>query len=365
MAKIPILFLYTELTPSVVAVFRCLTEGYNVNVHVVFWERGGQTPYRQPEILNVNFYPAKTWSPEQILGLVSAICPVITYISAWEDKRYLLSARKLVKELRLVVAGFDDVWSGSIRQRCGSVLVSLLGKHYFTHAMVSGPRQYEYAKRFGFRDRQILYYVFGCDIQKFSAVARDGLRFTDSDQEDRMRSFLYVGRFVKAKAIDVLAQAFLIYKREFLGTWRLTCVGNGPLKEKLNGIEDLIVIDYLSHDELCNLLRSMGAFILPSRFDVSPLVVQEFASAGLPIVLSDAVGNRLLFLINGWNGFLFENENPRDLARQMFKISSLPEGDRYEMGIRSARLAAQHDPQYVAASLMSILPEQKDPQIGN
>ena len=115
----------------------------------------GNTPYKPPIFDNVFFYPSKTWTSDKIFKLVSSLSVNLCYVTAWQDKRYLVTARSLAAKGIPVIAGFDDVWDGTLRQYIGSTLVSLIGHNFFSHAMVSGPRQYEYARRFGFKHEQI------------------------------------------------------------------------------------------------------------------------------------------------------------------------------------------------------------------
>jgi glycosyltransferase involved in cell wall biosynthesis len=110
----------------------------------------------------------------------------------------------------------------------------------------------------------------------------------------------------------------------------------------------------MNQNEIINMMQTVGAFTLASRTDVSPLVVHEFASSGLPLVLSDAIGNRQIFLIDGYNGYSFKSEDHIDLAYKMLKISSTSPQKLFELGVNSHKLSRIHNAEFVAASLMSI-----------
>lgn len=344
-----ILYLYTELTPSVIAVIKQLTARYSAHVDVFYWEKGGHTPYQPPAVEGVTFIPSRRLSARQIKDQSVALNPDVIYISAWEDRRYLMAAREFVRLAKPVIAGFDDIWEGNLRQQIGSVLVRMIGRFFFTHAMVSGPRQYEYAKKFGFRDESILYHLFSADVDSFTGVDAANRR------ENYPRRFLFVGRFQELKALDILATGFRIYREKLGGPWALTCIGNGHLKHLIEGIEGLEVRGYMQHKDLLGLLRDVGAFVLASRNDPSPLVVHEFTTAGLPMILSENVGNRHLFLIDGFNGYRFRREDAEDLAAKMYKLSCQSDERLREMGLNSKRLSLQHNPQLVAASLVSVV----------
>jgi glycosyltransferase involved in cell wall biosynthesis len=346
-----ILYLYVELTPSVIAVMKYLASNYNASIHVLYWEKGGNTPYKPPIIDNVFFYPSKTWTSDKIFKLVSSLSVNLCYVTAWQDKRYLVTARSLAAKGIPVIAGFDDVWDGTLRQYIGSTLVSLIGHNFFSHAMVSGPRQYEYARRFGFKHEQILYYLFSGDTDRFENLSK----ITSLSSSISHRKFIFVGQLITRKGVDTLCSAYQIYRKKYKGLWKLACLGDGPLRNFLEEQDDIEIYGYVNHEEMTRFIAEAGAFILPSIRDVSPLVVHEFASVGLPLVLSKSIGNRHLFLIDGFNGFSFESGVPENLANAMSRVSSLSEEQLKNMGENSKALASQHQARFVAASLMSVI----------
>jgi len=127
--------------------------------------------------------------------------------------------------------------------------------------------------------------------------------------------------------------------------------------EELSGVE---VKGFLQQEDLAEETAGAGAFVLPSRREPWGVVVHEFAAAGLPLILSSACGAATEFLIPGYNGFVFENEDATGLAQSLNRLFALTEPERRMMRRRSMRLAGRISPETAAANLLSVLT--RDPE---
>jgi glycosyltransferase involved in cell wall biosynthesis len=83
--------------------------------------------------------------------------------------------------------------------------------------------------------------------------------------------------------------------------------------------------------------------------------VHEFATAGLPLILSECVGARPQFLVDEANGFTFYANSAEDLAYKMHRMSNQSSEALKAMGQLSAKLAEHITPEITAASLMSVV----------
>jgi glycosyltransferase involved in cell wall biosynthesis len=346
-----IVYLYTKLPPYQIPVFRELINKYSVKLSIIYWDHPGNSPFIPPDIPHVAYYKRSSLNYSSLKTLLFTIKPDLIFISGWQDILYLICSWRFKIKSIPVVIGFDDIWNGTFRQIFGAIIFRFILKRFYTHAWVSGPRQYEYAKRFNFKDSQILYYLYSCDTDLYQK-SFDTLLL---NRDDYPKTFLYVGRLVPDKAIDILVEAFKLYREKLNGSWRLLCIGNGPLYNILNDIEGIDVLPYMDQKDIIKTLPNIGAFVLPSRKDVSPLVLHEFCTAGLPIILSDAVGSKLMFLINGFNGYSFRSGSPQSLSEVLSLLSNQPVNKLIEMGINSNRLSLHHNHKFVAASLISVL----------
>lgn len=359
-----ITFLYSELMPNAVTMFKALVELYGADVHVVYWDQNKRTPYQPNTHVKISYHRRSEHNYATLKGLLTRIDSDCVYVVGWMDALYLRVARIERAKGIPVVAGFDDWWQGTVRQTLGRLLSPLLTNVLFSHAWVAGPRQYEYAKRLGFRDNVILPNLLSCDTDLFS----EAYNVLPEKGATYPKMFLYAGRFSSEKGITLLAKAFQKYRAELGGHWRLVCVGNGPLAKKLTGLPGIEVREFVSQRHLMETMRDAGAFVLASVRDFSPLVVHEAACAGLPMVLSSNVGNIHTFMIDGYNGAVFESGSVDDLAEAMRVMSSKTAAELTLMGQRSQRLSERLNPEFCAASLVSCIPASRlyrEPLVAN
>ncbi|EGR0072924.1 glycosyltransferase family 4 protein [Vibrio vulnificus] len=340
-----VLFLYAEMVPSWLPTFQVLTTNYSSEVDVVYWDKEVKTPYVPPSVKGVNYLARSSFSSEQLVTLANDGRYDIIFVSGWMDKGYMKAIYSARKRGVPVVTGFDDWWKGTIKQRLLSFCPKWIRKKFYSHAWVAGPRQYEYAKRIGFSDAEVIYNLLTCDTTIFRT----------QKIKKREPIFVYVGRFSPEKGIDVLANAYKIYKEELNGTWGLTCIGNGPLKPDLEVLKDVELLPFSSASFIAEKFAQAGAFVMPSHRDFFGLVVQESACSGLPLILSSNVGAASVFGIHNYNAFIFESGSAIELANRMKQMESMDCEERVLMGKRSLELSYRNSPEVCAASFLSAI----------
>jgi glycosyltransferase involved in cell wall biosynthesis len=95
-------------------------------------------------------------------------------------------------------------------------------------------------------------------------------------------------------------------------------------------------------------LWAADALVLPSHYEVFPLVVLEGAAAGLPVVATRLNGVEE-FLHDGRNGILVES-SVEGIARGLWRLLGMPPGARREMGQQAQRDVARYDtPRFVCS----------------
>jgi glycosyltransferase involved in cell wall biosynthesis len=212
--------------------------------------------------------------------------------------------------------------------------------------MVAGERQAEFARRLGIPAQRLIWGVYTGDYATFSAVAqRRGPALPP-------QAFLYVGRLVRDKGIDVLAEAYQTYRSHVAEPWPLITAGTGPEEHLLDGIDGIEPLGFVQPRNLPAVYSRAGCLVLPSRFEPWGVVVHEAASAGLPVVCTRVCGAATRLVLDGYNGAVVTESDHEGLADGLRRISTATDDQRRALGEGSTRLACQYSPQRWAANLL-------------
>ena len=349
-----VLYLYTEVMGYNIPIFEQLAKRYGAIVDVVHWDQNKKTPY-VPNVTSpkIRFHQRSKFTPQSLCNFVSDLQPNLVYTSGWQDKGYRPALQQLKRAGVPIVMGLDTQWNNSLRQRLGAKLIKhAYKKRYFSYAWVPGPLQYECATRLGFEHDEIITHLLTGNTTIFSEAVS---ALEKEKAQQYPKQFLYVGRLTESKGIDTLIDAFKRYRHANPKGWGLTCVGNGPLESVLQQQVGITIKPFAEQASLATLARQMGALILPSRYEPWGVVAHEFATAGLPLLLSNKVGARQQLLIDGLNGYTFAAGSVNDLASKMNQLSSKLDDDLLVMAKASIQLASALSPAIATASFVSVL----------
>lgn len=349
--KVRILYLYAEVMGYTWSVIKHLADS-GVEIHLVHFDDGKLTPYQFGNHKNVYQYLRSEITYISLCKTITDINPSITVISGWMDKLYLRVAKRLRDTNNVVVSGFDDQCNSTFIQ----ALAMLLGKvrffnRFFSHAWVCGPEQFEYAKMLGFKNNEIIYDLYSADVDVFNAAYKMSKKEKDLIYPHR---FLYVGRLERVKGLDHLVKAWGLLGNN-RKDWELHIIGNGSLFNEISNLDGITVNNFMQPEDLIHAIKQSGCFILPSIIEPWGVVVHEFATAGLPLLLSDAVGSRHTFHIPGTNGYCFERGNIHSIYNALKKIIDSSDSCLREMGLQSRILSARITPETSANNLLSLL----------
>ena len=103
---------------------------------------------------------------------------------------------------------------------------------------------------------------------------------------------LAAGRLVTQKGFDTLLEAAVAW-RDMDPVPRVVIAGDGPLRAELRDQAAALGVDavFLGHrDDVAALLAACDVFVLPSRWEGQPLILQEALRAGAAIVATRAGG---------------------------------------------------------------------------
>lgn len=166
-----------------------------------------------------------------------------------------------------------------------------------------------------------------------------------SPSPPRRPTFLYVGRFLAVKNLEMLISAYRAY-RDLGGQWGLVLVGFGEMESALRGsTRDLPDVEFTGHLEgeaLAARYRSEGCLVLPSYSEPWGLVVNEAMHAAMPVVVSSVCGCVPELVREGTNGFAVAPHDVTAWISTLQRISALDSAALGALGAHSRSLVAQH-----------------------
>jgi glycosyltransferase involved in cell wall biosynthesis len=171
---------------------------------------------------------------------------------------------------------------------------------------------------------------------------------------------LGVGRLAPQKAFDVLVRAAATARwRERRPVPSVVIVGEGPLASELAALARELGVDaqWLGRrDDVPGLLAAADVFVLPSRWEGQPLILQEALRAGRPIVASDVGGVR--DLTGDEAAVLIPPDDPEALAQGVLTVLDDAEAaGRLAMAAsaRVIKLPSEAEATYIALDLYESL----------
>ncbi|MBI5296220.1 MAG: glycosyltransferase family 4 protein [Chloroflexi bacterium] len=161
-----------------------------------------------------------------------------------------------------------------------------------------------------------------------------------------------VGRLVPVKGYDVLVEAAGLLARE-APHLHLLLVGDGESRQaladqigKLALRERVTLAGYQDREQVLSILRSSDMFVMPSRYEGTPIALLEAGALGLPIVASN-VGGIPELVRDGQEALLVpaadsqaltcalsQLANDRDLAGQLGHRAAQRVKDEFHLGVQ-------------------------------
>jgi len=174
-----------------------------------------------------------------------------------------------------------------------------------------------------------------CKRRERKSELRREFGFTESE-----KLFLSVMRVDAVKGADGLAEAALTLPQNC----RIIIAGTGPMKETIDCISRrsggrLLMLGHMNKDRVLDLLAIADWFVLCSRNDPYPLSVIEATWAGLPLLLSDAVGCAPEALSEGVNGYMFQSGDIHSLSDVLGRAANVSSADLVLLGKQSSQIA--------------------------
>jgi glycosyltransferase involved in cell wall biosynthesis len=152
----------------------------------------------------------------------------------------------------------------------------------------------------------------------------DTALFAPSEQVRRsddcdVTTLLFIGRLTRQKNLSRLLEALSVLAQRH--PIRLQVIGEGPLRQELQAEAvrlrvDCTFVGTVPHPSLPGYINKADIFVLPSMIEGHPKALIEAMSCGVPCVVSDCQGNRMV-VENERSGLLF---NPTSLDQMSAQI---------------------------------------------
>jgi len=146
----------------------------------------------------------------------------------------------------------------------------------------------------------------------------------DYVDDSEVFDILYVGRLSREKGLDVLINSIKIVGQNFPDIV-VKIAGAGPyeielkkLVRKLELEKNIQFLGYVQEIEKFRYYKSCKIVVVPSRWDFSPITVNEAMACGKPVIVSDMTNSDLV--INGKTGYVFKTGDSKDLAEKILSL---------------------------------------------
>lgn len=295
------------------------------------------------------------WSGQPDEGLLmrelEEFRPDVLLVNSWHIPAYMKAARRWKgRALRIVI--MDHQWKGTPKQWLGRLTRRLFIQPAFDAAFMPGDEQAIFARYLGFSQNEIIVGQNTCEQSFFTGP-----------QTSPGKSFLFAGRLVDTKGVDVLAAAYRSYRASSADPWPLKIAGIGPMEADLAAIDGVNLLGFVSPEHLPAVMADAGCLVLPSRFEPWGVVIQEAAASGQAVICTSRCGAASRLVLDGYNGRVVAPDDPENLAQAMLWLAGLDDGRRITISRRSVELAQQYTPQRWAEHLVERATELREQRV--
>lgn len=158
--------------------------------------------------------------------------------------------------------------------------------------------------------------------------------------KDSLR-LIYVGRVYPIKGLEVLCDALRqVEISKIQITFACVCGKDTyaqSIKDFIQSLPNATWLENVGQEQLQELLTANDFLILPSKSEMSPLVILEAFACGLPVIGTNipAIADNV---VSGLNGFLFEINDALSLARIITDLQASPAKVRkVKLGVQTPR----------------------------
>lgn len=281
----------------------------------------------------------------ELVERVARFAPDAVVMTAWNFSDSYRAVMRSVPSGVVRILVMDNLWRAAPRQWLGRLVSRWYVGSVADVAMVPSERSESYARMLGFGPGDVVRGSLSADDAIFRSNPRSG------EELASRRRFLWCGRLVDHKGVDVLASAYRRYRELVDEPWDLDVVGLGPQADLLDGTEGVVRHGFVAAPDVADLMRRSTCFVLPSHVEPYGVVLHEAAACGLPILSTDFAGAAASFVQDAANGWVVPAGDVEAWARAMARVHDLSPERLGEMSDVSRALARRTTPRTWALNL--------------
>ncbi len=343
-----ITILWSRLSSYAVAFFRELANGCDVQIQLVYQPVSSDAPYSNFDLsfCDMVIEDSSTNIRSRIEASVLSFSPHSVLMCSWNFKQYMRIARKLKKDGSYIISTIDHQWEGRLKQYLGVAVSPWFLKSCIDNFLVAGDRQAYFSKKLGFKFP--LYGLYAADTSRFHG---------EMPINDRDASFLFIGRLVSVKGIDILIKSYCNYRDICDDPWNLRIAGIGKMNALVKDIPGVEHLGFVQPDCLPSIMQQSRCFVIPSIWEPWGVVIHEAAASGLPIIASFACGATTMFVRDGVNGCVI-HLGVEHLTDALLRISRSSNEQILNMSKSSRKLASLWSPRMLAQYVYARISEE-------
>jgi glycosyltransferase involved in cell wall biosynthesis len=161
-------------------------------------------------------------------------------------------------------------------------------------------------------------------------VVNNNSFYIKNKKKNEKLKILFTGKLIHRKGCDILLKAvnLLNKKINFKKNCEIIIIGDGILKKelinlkKIYNLTNVIFKGFKNQNQIKKFYKQSDLFIMPSRNENWGLALNEAMAAKNAVIASDQIGSARDLLKNNFNGYMFKNNDYKDLAKKINKIYS-------------------------------------------
>lgn len=222
------------------------------------------------------------------------------------------------------------------------------------------PGVYKYTETLGIDSSKVVWLPNGVDFSIYDQ------EFVSKNNE--IFTVMYAGTFGLANGLDTIMQCAEILEKDYKGKINIRLVGDGPEKERLQGLAIAKQLSIVTFDnpvpkrEVPRVLSEADAFIMllkdspVFRWGISPNKLYDYLCSSRPVISGVNAFNNPVAEANA--GITIQPENPQELADAMIRLYNLSQSEREQMGANGRKYVEEnHDFRILSKKLEEVLTE--------